>query len=181
MFTSKSICQVTSNQYEIEIDNLLQKKNPEYYNGLKNILLEYEEELIAKQIILDRTYQSYAELLKQIFEGERPNFSISYDLQNSLKQLGDGISAIMPSIESSLISKKYLNLNHSKDFIFNQRISEMAHNGIELNRSSFAKTFLQVYDEKDLDLPMVKLKILRFIDPKLDLIVYTYIGKPNPK
>ncbi len=181
MFTSKSICQVTSNQYEIEIDNLLRNKNPEYYNGLKNILSEYEEELIAKQIILDGTYQSYAGLLKQISKQEKPDFSVSYDIQNALKQLGDGISTIMPSIESSLISKKYLNQNNSKDFFFNQRISEMVQNGIELDRSVFAKTFVEVYDEKDLNLPMIKLNILCLIDPNTDSVLYLYAGRPNPK
>ena len=179
MLTLKSICQVNPNQYEIEIDNLLQKKNPKYYNGLKNILLEYEDELIAKKILLEGTYQSYAGLLKQIAKQENPTFSISYDLRSALKQLGDGISTIMPSIESSLISNKYLNLNNSKDFVFNQMISEMVHNGMELDRSIFAKTCLEVYDEKDFELPMVKLKILRVIDPKLNLIVYSYAGGPN--
>ena len=78
---------MTSNQYEIEIDNLLKKKNPEYHDGLKDILLEYEKELIANRIIPDGTYQSYAGLLKQISKNERSDFSISYDLQNSSNNL----------------------------------------------------------------------------------------------
>lgn len=178
VLTQKSICQVSSNQYEIEIDNLLQKKNPDYHSGLNSILSDFEEELIAKRIIQDGTFQSYAELLKQISKEKKPDFSISYDLQNSLEKLGDGISKMMLSIESSLISKKYLNQNNSKDFVLYQRLSKMSNSGMKLDRSVIAKTLLEVYNEEDLDLPMVKLKIFRLIDPKVDFIIYTYVGRP---
>ncbi|WP_343486850.1 hypothetical protein [Allomuricauda sp. d1] len=172
---------MTSNQYGVEIDKLLQNKNPDYHNGLKNILSDYQQELISKGIIPDGTYQSYAGLLKQISTEEKPELSIAYDLKESLEGLGNGISKIMPSIESSLIAKNYLNPDNSKDFIFNQKISELVQNGQEMDRSIFARTLLEVYDEKDFELPLVKLKFFRFLDPKSDFIVYSYIGRPNPK
>ncbi len=95
---------MSSNQYEIEIDKLLRKKNPEYHSGLKSVLSDYQEELVSKQIIPDGTYLSYVRLLKQISKEEKPNLSISYDLKSSLEKLGDGVSKVVPSLESSLIA-----------------------------------------------------------------------------
>jgi hypothetical protein len=177
MFTTKINCQVKTNSYEI--DKLLSKKNPEYYSGLKATLSEFQKELISKQLIADGTYKSYVGLLKQISENDKFEFDIAYNLKEKLEGLGDGITKIMPSIESSLLAQNYLNIENSKDFSFNQKISELVNNGQRLNRSMFANLIMVVYDQEDFELLLIKLKICRFIDPKSDFAVTVYVGKPN--
>ena len=181
VFTTKTNCQVTGNAYEVEIDKLLSEKNPEYYNGLRKTLSEFQQELITKGLIQNGTYQSYVELLKRISEEDKLNFVIEYDLEGKLKELGNGISKIIPSMETTLIAGKYLNIENSKDFVFTQKISEMKQNDKKLSRSILAKILLEVYDKKDFELLMIKLRIFRFIDPNMDLVVYVYAGRPNPK
>ncbi|MEH6514857.1 hypothetical protein [Maribacter arcticus] len=87
-FNTKANCQMTTNEYEVEIDKLLAEKNPDYYDGLKKILSEFPKSLISKGIIVDGTYQSYAGLLKQISEDDKMAFQIEYDLKRVLKRLG---------------------------------------------------------------------------------------------
>ncbi len=181
MFTSKTICQVTTNKYEVEIDKLLAEKNPEYYDGLKDILSEFQKSLISKSIIVDSTFKSYVRLLKQISEDDKLEFDITYDLNDSLEGLGEGLFKVIPSIESAVIGQNYLNINNSKDFLFNQKVSEMVKNGQELNRSKFANLILEIYDEKDFKLPLIKLKVFRFLDPNSDYDIYIYAGRPNPE
>ena len=171
---------MTTNSYEVEIDKLLSEKNPEYYNGLKATLSEFQKELISKQLIADGTYQSYVELLKQISKNDKFEFYIAYDLKETLEGLGEGITKIMPTIESSLLGQKYLNIENSKNMTFNQKISKFINNGQILNRSKFADLIMDVYDQNDFELLLIKLKIFRFIDPKSDFVVMVYTGKPNP-
>ncbi len=181
LFTTKINCQVTSNIYEVEIDKLLAKKNPEYYNGLKNTLQEFQEELISKGLIQDGTYKNYVALLRQISENDKLEFHITYNLKETLEELGEGINKIIPSIESSLISQNYLNIENSKGYLFNHKVSEFFQNGKELNRSIFSELILDTYGEDDFQLPMIKLKIFRFLDPKSDSIMYINAGRPNPE
>ncbi|WP_337301838.1 hypothetical protein [Sediminicola sp. 1XM1-17] len=181
LFTTKINCQVTSNIYEVEIDKLLAKKNPNYYDGLARVLSEFEKGLISKGIIVDGTYQSYVSLLKQISKDDKMEFEIEYDLKQALEGLGEGITKIIPSIETSLISQKYLNIENSKGSLFNNKVSELFQNGKELNRSIFSELILDTYGEDDFQLPLIKLKILRFLDPNSDSIMYIYAGRPYPE
>lgn len=172
---------MTTNEYEVEIDKLLAEKNPDYYDGLKKILSEFQKGLISKGIIADGTYQSYVGLLKQISEDDRMEFEIEYDLKRALKQLGEGITKNMPSIESTLLARNYWNIENSKGFLFNQKVSELFQNGQELNRSIFSELMLDTYSEDDFQLPLIKLKIFRFLDPNSESIMYIYAGRPNPE
>ena len=170
-----------TNAYELEIDKLLADKNPDYYSGLRKTLSEFHQELITKGLIENASYQSYLALLKQISKGDKFNFDIEYDLKERLEELGEGITTIMPSIESSVIAQNYLNIENSKNFTFNQKISKLVNDGHELNRSKFADLIMETYDQNDFELLLIKLKIFRFIDPKSDLAVMVYAGKSNPK
>lgn len=170
-----------TNSYEVEIDKLLSEKNPEYYSGLKATLSEFQNELISKQLIADGAYSSYVELLKKIRDNDKFEFDITYNLKEKLEGLGEGISKIMHSLESSLLAQNYLNIKNSKNFSFNQKISELINNGHKLNRTEFANLILDVYNQEDFELLLIKLKILRFIDPKSDFVVMLYAGKPNPE
>lgn len=172
---------MTTNEYEVEIDKLLVEKNPDYYDGLKKILSEFQKGLISKGIIVDGTYQSYVGLLNQISEDDKMEFQIEYDLKQALKGLGEGITKIMPSIESTLLAQNYSNIENSKDFLFNQKVSELFKNGQELNRSIFSELILDTYSEDDFQLPLIKLKIFQFLDPNSDSIMYIYVGRPNPE
>ena len=181
IFTTKTNCQVTTNAYEVEIDKLLAEKNPDYYSGLKKTLSEFQNELISKGLIANASYQSFLKLLKQISEDDKLNFEIEYDLKGTLEGLGDGISKIMPSMESTLIARKYLNIKNSKGFTFNQKVSELVYNGQKLNPSKIANLIIEVYDQDDFELLLIKLKIFRFIDPNSNWSYSVYAGRPRPE
>ncbi len=66
LFTSTISSQVTSNKYEIEVEKGLAKENPQYYNGLKIILQEFQEQLFSKGIIEQNISESYIGILEQI-------------------------------------------------------------------------------------------------------------------
>jgi len=172
---------MSTNTYELEMDKLLAKKNPDYYKGLKKTLSEFQQELITKGLIENETYHSLLELLKKISKDDKFNFDIEYDLKERLEELGEGITNIMPSIESSLIAQNYLNMENSKDFTFNQKISKLVNHGQELNRSKFADLIMEIYDQNDFELLLIKLKMFRFIDPKSDFVIFLYTGKPTPE
>ena len=180
MFSPKTTSQVTTNKYELEFDKLLAKKSPEYYDVLINILSQFQESLISSNIIENNNYQSYIGLLNRISEDDKLEFDITYDLKGSLEGHVDGLNKAF-STESTLIAQNYLNIHNSKNFLFSQKVSEMTQNGQRLNRSTLADLILEVYDEKDFELPLVKLKFFRFLDPKSDFVVYTYGGRPTPE
>ena len=181
MFTPKTISQVTTNKYEVEFDQLLAERNPGYYGDLKTILTEFSKNLIAKNIITDTIFQSYVDLLVRISEDDNLELGLNYNLKDSLERLGDGLNRVHPLIESSVIAQKYLNIHHSKGVLFSQKISEMAQNDKELNRAAYAALIMEVYDESDFELPLVKLKIFRFLNPHPNDVNYIYVGKPDPE
>ncbi len=172
---------MSSNKYELNIEEELEKENPEYYEGLKIILNEFQEHLISKGIIVDSNYSSYAKLLNEIRADRDKVFEIGFNIGDSLQNLSrkfnyDGLSPI-----NFAKGMKYLNATNSKSFVFNEKVSELVRKNNELNRSEIATILLDVYNENDFELPMVKLKFFRFLDPKSNLVFYAYIGPPTPK
>ena len=168
-----------NNMYEYEMDRLLAGANPEYYFALKKVLSDYEENLILNGAIADGSYESYRELLNEIAKDKDFKPDVSYDLEGSLQNLGDGIRSVFLSIEASVIASKYLKPENSKNFYFNTKVSELIEDNTALDRSKMAALLLEVYEEEDFKLPMLKLKILKFLDPNYDLIVHSYIGRPT--
>lgn len=169
------------NQFEIEFNRLLKEENPGFYNELNAFISDYEKELIANRILLDGSYKSYVQLLSQIAKEERANFVLSPYLNDTLKKLGEGVGKIMFPVEGVLIAKGISNAIFSKGHVFTSKILAMVNEGISVDKSILAKTFLEVYDEEDLKLPLVKLKIFGFLDSKKDHIIYTYIGPSHKK
>jgi hypothetical protein len=179
--TSIIICQVTTNKYEVEMDKGLAKKNLEYYNGLKSILAEFQEHLISQRIIENNDYQSYVGLLKQLGSNSKKEFDITYNLKDSIEKLGQRYNSEALSAESFFSGTSHLDFRESKNFLFHQKMSELFAKKEDLNHSTLANVILQVYDEKDFELPLIKLKIFRFLDPNSDGIMYIYVGRPNPE
>ncbi len=172
---------MTSNKYEMEVEKGLEKENPEFYNGLKIILKEFQEHLISKGIIDNSNYKSYVGLLDNIRDDEDKEFEIEYNIGDSIQKLAKGIKYEGLSPENFVNGIKYFNGTDSKSFLFNEKVSELTEKKEKFNRSVYADILVEVYDEKDFQLPMVKLKIFRFLDPNSDFVIYTYVGKPNPE
>ncbi|MBD0852084.1 hypothetical protein [Maribacter arenosus] len=165
----------------MEEEKGIAKENPEYYTGLKTILWEFQEHLISSGIIKNNDYESYIGLLEQIRMDDKKEFDITYNLSDALEGLIQHLNNDGLSVKSSIIGNKYFNYTDSKSFLFNQKMSELIAKKEDLNRSTLANVILQVYDEKDFELPLIKLKIFRFLDPNSDNIMYIYAGRPSPE
>lgn len=172
---------MTTNTYEVETDKLLAKRNPDYYNGLKKILSEFEEHLISNKVISEATYQNYMGLLEQIIADDKISFKIKYNLQEAFNQLNSGQQEIKFSTEKSILAGKFLNNEHSKIFLFQQRANEVFFNSKKINRSEIAQLMLETFNEEDFQLPQIKLIILRFLDVKSKGVMYFFAGRPNPE
>ena len=171
--------QKLSSLYEYEMDMLLAGASPEYYFALKKVLSDYEEDLIRNGAIPDASYGSYTELLNEIVKDQDYKPNVSFDLTGALEKIEGGLLSVLISQEGITIAVRYLKKETSKSFDFNSKVSQLIDDNIALDRSKMAALLLEVYDEDDLKLPMVKLKILKFLDPDTDLIVYSYIGPPT--
>lgn len=172
---------MTSNKFETEFEKGIEQENPEYYNGLKTILEEFQEHLISKHIIDSPDYKSYVGLLDKIRVDKDKEYEIEYNIGDSLQKLAKGLNYEGPSAESFAKGMKYFNATDSKSFLFNEIVSELIRKNKEYNRSVVATILLEIYDENDFQLPMTKLKFFRFLDPKSDFVVTVYAGKPNPE
>lgn len=172
---------MTSNNYEVAFEKAIEKAHPEYCKGLQSMLKEFEAHLISKGIIENASYKSYAALLNEIRADKDKAFEIKYNIADSLQKLAKGLDYEGPSPESVAHAMAYYNETDSKSFVFNEKMSELIDKKVEINRAIFADVLLTVYDEKDFELPMVKLKILRFLDPKSDVMYHIYVGEPHPE
>lgn len=181
LFCLKANSQMISNKFETEFEKVIEQENPEYYNGLKTTLKEFQEHLISKHIINSSDYKSYAGLLDKIRADKDKEYEIEYNISDSLQKLAKGLKYEGPSPESFVKGMKYFNETDSKSFLFNERVSELIRKKEEYNRSVFADILLEIYNEEDFELPMIKLKFFRFLDPNSDFVVTTYLGKPNPE
>lgn len=169
--------QVSTNKYEQQIDALLLKNNPDYYKGLEKVLTKFERELVSLGYLKDGSYEEFKTLLKQKSREDKIIVSTSFDLDEAINKLGPGIISEIPSVEHSLISKQYFNSENSKYFILNHRISEQLRNNQKLNYPTLTDIYLKVFDENDFDLPLIKLKFYRLVNPNSELFFYVYKGK----
>jgi hypothetical protein len=181
MFTVKSNSQVTSNKFEAEFEKGVEHENPEYYNGLKTILKEFQKHLISKGIIASSNYKSYAGLLDKIRADKDKKYEIEFNISDSLQKLAKGLNYEGPSLESFVKGIRYFNATDSKSYLFHEKVSKLAQENKEINRSVLATILLEIYNENDFELLMVKLKVFCFIDPKSDFNIFLYVGKPNPE
>lgn len=167
---------MSQDKYEVELDRIISKENPEYYNQLKIILKEFQEHLISSGVIKNGDYSSYHKLLKQIQSGNKKDFNITYNIGDSLKLLNND------RFQKTLINNiRLLNHNESKSSLFQKKLSELKKIKKKFNCSDFAKLLLDIYEKDDYDLPLVRLKLFKFLDPNTDSIIYIFAGKPNPE
>lgn len=165
---------MSADKYEIELDKLIAKKHPKYYNSLKTILVKFQEHLISNKVLKNSEYRSYVRLLKQIQSNNNKKLEITYNI-------GDSISRIKSDdIENTILNNlKSLNILKSKSVLFQVKVSELMKRKKKLNRSDIAKVFLDTYEENDYELPLIKLKLFKFLDPNTDDVIYIFAGKPT--
>ena len=181
LFNLNAHSQLSSNKFELELEKGIEQENPEYYNGLKTILEEFQEHLISKGIIENSDYKSYVGLLNEIRSDKQKEYKIDINIQASLQKLTMRLNYKGTSPEIFANGMQYFNETHSKSYLFNQKVSKLAQENKEFNRSIYASILLEVYDENDFVLPMVKLNFFRLLDPHSDFVVTTYVGTPNPE
>ena len=169
------------NKYEVELTKHLEKENIEFYNGLIKILNEFERHLISQGVIKSEGYEDYVKLLEQIHTNEEKELNITYNLNESFKALINQLNVDEHTLFVHLPNGiKDLNSKNSKTLLFNEKAMELAKNN-NFNRSSIAELFLDVYDAEDFKLPVIKLKVFKFLDPNFDSIVHLYVKKTNRK
>ena len=56
---------------------------------------------------------------------------------------------------------------------------EFIKNQKEINNSVIANVMLEVYDADDYNVPYIKVKLFKFLDPNSDFVLTSYIGKPS--
>lgn len=181
LFNLNAHSQLSSNKFELELEKGIEQENPEYYNGLKTILEEFQEHLISKGIIENSDYKSYVGLLNEIRSDKQKEYKIDINIQDSLQKLTMRLNYKGPSPECLANGVQYFNETYSKRYLFNEKVSKLAQENKEFNRSIFASILLEVYDENDFKLPMVKLEFFSLLDPHSDFVVTTYVGNGYPE
>ncbi len=177
--TTETYCQVPTNSYEVAFDQLFAAEAPSYYKGLQTILYEFQEELVSKGLLKNDSYESYWKLLKEVRDDGKIRIEPEFDLDAKVQQLGNGIEKVYLSTKSSVISRKYLNTEHSKDYVFMQQLTELAREGVKVDRPKYVELMMKVYNYEDFKLPLIKLRLMRCIDPKTELNFVVYLGKPT--
>ncbi|NER10409.1 hypothetical protein SAMN06265375_10146 [Muriicola jejuensis] len=170
---------MTSNTYEYEMDRLLSAGGPDYYTTLKEAISEFEDALIRSSIIPDNSFKSYVQLLHEIEKGYEFKLETAFDPDGTLEKMGFVLESVMLSSEGIMIATKYLNIDTSKSFRLNLKVSELIDDGQLLSRSRVAGLYLEVYDALDFEFPLIKSKICKFLDPNTDSIIHIYVDKPK--
>ncbi|GGD53580.1 hypothetical protein [Muriicola marianensis] len=90
---------MASNTYEYEMDRLLSVGSPDYYTALNEAISEFEDALIASNIIPDNSFKSYEQLLHKIEKGYEFNLDTKFDPNSSLEKMGFVLESVMLSSE----------------------------------------------------------------------------------
>ena len=77
-------------------------------------LSAYHTHLFSNDVVNDLSFDEVANVLQRISDDAELAISSKFNLQKRLSDLGGGLTSIMPSVESSLIARNYLNENISK-------------------------------------------------------------------
>lgn len=176
MFFLKDYGQLPSNEHEVEVDSVLKKENPEYYYALKSLLIEFEDYLVASNIVVDQNYNSYKKLLNKLEESKDETLPIDFHLG------GDSLEVLVKEYDLRYDSRtifsnaRFYNLKQSKEYYFNQMWAKKASREKGYRLTEILETFFKVYDAADLKLPLVKLKLFRYLDPSIDAVVYVNLS-----
>ncbi|MET7029503.1 hypothetical protein [Sediminicola luteus] len=170
-------CKTTRLSIEEIYDEDLAKGNPEYYEGLKVVLSEFQNHLIENGILENSENKSYIKLLKKIKKDNKKDFEISYDFNEALDSL-----KVQKKNEGLSMEARAKKFKHSKPKDLNRilpfyTIAETT-NG-RPSDSLIAKKFLKFYKQEDYDLPIVRVKLFKFLDPDPKGVIYIYLGRPT--
>lgn len=175
MFLVHGHSQIPVNKHEVEIDRVLKKENPKYYQALKSLLKEFENYLVRNKIVEDPTYKSYQKLLKILKESNDETVPIKFHLGDTLEVLVKEYELRYDSMEYFKLGQ-YYNLKQSKEYYFNNIWAQKGSKEGGYRLPEILETFLEVYGEADLKLPLVKLKLFRYLDPSIDAVVYVNLS-----
>tara|TARA_R110000765_G_scaffold287187_1_gene383644 strand:- start:52 stop:627 length:576 start_codon:yes stop_codon:yes gene_type:complete len=174
--TLNMACKASDNKYETDIDKGLALANPEYYLGLKKILTDFQNHLVEQNIVVDNDPKNYIQLLKKIRGQNKNEFDITYPLRDSLNGLNKLLKSDILVLSGTNESSNILN---SKESQFQAKMYEFIKNQKEINNSVIANVMLEVYDADDYNVPYIKVKLFKFLDPNSDFVLTSYIGKPS--
>ncbi|WP_324028313.1 hypothetical protein QSV08_10410 [Maribacter sp. BPC-D8] len=179
LFINEISAQKTNETYDEAINNAIAKQYPEYHTALLKVLDDFELELIIKKVVSDGSYQSYVNLLTKISNDSTYEVVSDFALVDSLSLNSKRYNYELKNIMKSVPLISYRNKAQPKSIAFNQRASEIAAKKKEFSRSDYASLLLEVYDEKDFQIPTIRTQLYRFLDPNTNHIHYIYMGKPT--
>ena len=180
-YTSKIASQVTTNTYEVAVNESIKINDPENYTGLIKILDGFQKELFTRNSIADTTYNSYVHLLNQISKDSTFEITSNYAIGDSVQKLAKRFNYNGLKQMKTIGLAKYMQNNKAKSMLLNQKAGEVYKEKGGVSRADYAQLLLDVYDENDFQLPTIRLQLFRFIDPNSDGVFYMYVGKPTQK
>lgn len=179
IFFNELAAQATNMKYDEAINSAIEKEYPEYHAALLTILDDFEKELISKNIITDGTYKNYVSLLNEISNDSTYEIVSDFALGDSLTLNSKRYNYELAKTMKTMPLIQYRNMAQSKSMLFNQRVSEITTKNGGFSRSNYASLLLEVYNEEDFQLPTIRTKLFRFLDPNTNDRLYIYMGKPT--
>ena len=170
--------QEAPNSLEQLEDEWLAKDNPEYYNGLKEILVDFEAELIERKYLEIGSYTSYVKLLHEISEQENNTLELDYHLNDSIKQLRQDSNYEGSSLLKRRAVQMYLDTAQNKLGRFEQKLRTVYLSKEQLSKKDVINALIESYGEGDFTLPTIQLKFAQYIDPNSSGVRYIYVGGP---
>lgn len=170
-------CKTTRLSIEEIYDEDLANENPEYYEGLKEVLSEFQNHLIENGILENSDNKSYIKLLKKIKKDNKKDFEISYDFNEALANL-----KVLKKNEGLSMKARAKTFRHSKPKDLKRilpfyTIAEST-TGKPID-FIIATKFLKFYKQEDYDLPIVRVKLFKFLKPDPNGVIYIYLGRPT--
>ncbi|MEP2280968.1 hypothetical protein, partial [Maribacter sp.] len=167
--------------YDEAINDAIKKEYPTYHASLLSILENFEEELTTKNVTADGTYENYVKVLNKISQDSTYEVVSDLALGDTLKINSKHYNYELAKIMKTVPLIHYRNKAQPKSILFNQRVSEITTKKQSFSRSDYASLLLEVYDKNDFQLPTIRTKLFRFLDPNTNDRLYIYMGKPTSK
>ncbi|TDT47538.1 hypothetical protein CLV90_1614 [Maribacter spongiicola] len=165
--------------YDEAFNDAIAKQYPEYHTALLKVLDDFEQELIIKKVVSDGSYKNYVNLLKEISKDSAYEIVSDFALGDSLTLNSQHYNYELAKTMKTMPLIHYRNIAQSKSMLFNQRVSEITTKNGGFSRSNYASLLLEVYNEEDFQLPTIRTKLFRFLDPNTNDRLYIYMGKPT--
>ncbi|WP_423998474.1 hypothetical protein [Maribacter sp. IgM3_T14_3] len=156
--------QVTNKTYDEAFNDAIAKQYPKYHTALLKVLDDFEQELIIKEVFSDGSFENYVKVLTKISKDSTYKVVSEYAIGDSVIKISKHYKIDYMSILTSDEVLSYSD-NNAKNLLLNEKSSAIAMKNGGLTYSDYASILLEVYDERDFQLPIIKLKIFKFIDP----------------